>query len=140
MRKFFSVLIKFTGALVLIACLLGAWTIYDTHRYKAFHSAEHVPDLTHYVEHYGNPDKIHRVRVNQRPYYALIPPKGDFMVAIHRPPVFLYDHNGKLWDSAWNPDDAPFAKGNFPIDMVEWDGKVADPKQIIQEILRTRTE
>ena len=133
MRKIFSILSKIIGAFVLLGCLLVAWVIIDTHRYKAFHSSEHVPDLAHYLEHYGNPEKIHMVRVNQVLYYGLIPPKGDFMVVIHRPPVFLYDLNGKLWDYSWNPDDAPFEKGNFPIDMVKWEGEVEDPMQVIRE-------
>ncbi len=105
--------------------------IYDTSRYKDFHSPEHVPDLSHYANYYGYPDTIYRVRVNNAPYYGLRPDKGRFFVSIATGPVFLFKQNGDLWDYNLNPDDANFKIGDFSTGMVKWEAEVEHPEQII---------
>ena len=112
MKKIFSLLLKIVGAFLLLMFISAALLLfYDTHRYKVFHRSEHVPDLAHYVEHYGDPEEMFLVRVNQSQYYELIPPIGNYSVLVSGPPVFLYDKNGNLWDYTWNSGDVPFIKG-----------------------------
>ncbi|MFC1524281.1 hypothetical protein ACFL6N_05775 [Thermodesulfobacteriota bacterium] len=136
MRKIISRLLKLVGAFLLLICILAVGRLfYDTHRYKEFHNPEHVPDLTRYVEHYGDPeDRMFLVRVNQIQYYELIPKKGKYAAWVSGPPVFLYDVNGNLWDYTLDSGDANFAKGGFSIGKIQREGEISNPVQLIQSI------
>jgi len=123
--------LKYSALLFVISCLLQvAWLIIDTYRYRAFHDAGHVPDLSHYVQHYGVPEHIYLKRVNQENYYGLVPPSGDYSAWVSGPPVFLYDRTGKLWDYTPDSGDLPFVKSGMP--MSRWDGEVENPMQLIR--------
>ncbi len=138
MRKIFSALLKCLAALVLLAFLLAAWTVYDTQRYKAFHNPENVPDLAHFVEYYGSPEKMYLVHIGQKSYYELIAPKGDFKVLVSGPPTFLYDMHGNFRDYTWNVGDVNFVNGNFQSGLITRDKELANPLQVIRKITNAR--
>jgi hypothetical protein len=112
--------------------------IYDTSRYKDFHSAENVPDLTHYVKYYGYPSAIYKARVNNVPYYGLRPDRGRFFIMIATGPIFLYKKSGELWDYNLNPDDADFEIGGFSPGLVKWEGEVEHPEQVIKKLMSSQ--
>ena len=143
MRKKISLLLKFGGILLLIVVgavvlMMGfsaAMLAYDTHRYQEFHNPEQVPDLAHFLEHYGDPERMYLVRVDQNQFYELVAPKGDFNVLASGPPIFLYGQNGKLWDYTPDSGDVNFVKSGFQVGSIRRDEEVENPNQLIRKII-----
>jgi len=139
MLKLLSFLFKAFGILLLAGMVIGVGLImYGTRQYNAFHDPEHVPDIAHYVAHYGIPESIYLKRVNGVEYYGLVAPRGNFETLVSGPPVFLYDRQGKLWDYNLNSGDAPFTKSGFLSDR--FDGQVEDVNQTIQKLMKGTSE
>jgi hypothetical protein len=124
------------GGLLGLCLLVGVvWLFIDTHRYHAYHDPVNVPNLSDYLEYYGEPKHMYRVVIDGDEFYGLRTRIGGFAVTVFGPPIFLYGKDGQLWDYNLNPDDAGFVHGGFAVDEIQWLHKIDDTVLVIQKIM-----